>query len=415
MLGCGLVLYAVVRERTRSVWWGLIAAGLFAAAYRTMDAYLDTAHSDGAFVLMALLGSWVIDRSRSWWGNIISVVLLSLSFWFKQHGALFLIGGVLYLTWREGIRRSWPYWLVAAVLGPVLYVFVGPTLFGSHFHYFTWTVPSAWTEPRIRSFLRYGFFLTTNYPLLTAAAVSLTVWTAVVRRAQFDIWQWQFVTALLSGLQGVLDRYSSDNIFIPIGVWSILVGTIALWEWGQRHLSMRGWRPVEIALLVSFCLFAYDPRTVVVSRQAQASYADLVKTLRALDGTVYAPWLGQLNGDYIFSPAAHWAPLEDMVRGPGRSIVNSPLVRRYLEPAIAPRGNAYVLSNWPIEGWPVLAFLGDYYKIIQDFGQRFEPLRGLPRRFNHGYPRYLYRNTRRDKTVDMPSLIPKQTTIKTAS
>ena len=45
-LGSGLIIYLVVKEKTRSLWWGLLAVGLFAAAYRVMDAYLDTAHSD---------------------------------------------------------------------------------------------------------------------------------------------------------------------------------------------------------------------------------------------------------------------------------------------------------------------------------------------------------------------------------
>ena len=80
--------------------------------------------------------------------------------------------------------------------------------------------------------------------------------------------------------------------------------------------------------------------------------------------------------------------------------------------AYGPNQYAAVLKTLVPRYRPDVIVIGAF---VNDFGQRFEPLRGLPRRFNHGYPRYLYRNTRRDKTVDMPSLIPKQTTIKTAS
>ena len=64
-IGVGVVLFIVTRRRTNSFWWGFISAGAFAAAYRVMDAYLDSAHSDSWMVFLALAGSFVIDRSRS--------------------------------------------------------------------------------------------------------------------------------------------------------------------------------------------------------------------------------------------------------------------------------------------------------------------------------------------------------------
>src|SRR5512143_1676389 len=37
MLGSGIVIFLAVKNQTRSLWWGIIAAGLFAAAYQVMD------------------------------------------------------------------------------------------------------------------------------------------------------------------------------------------------------------------------------------------------------------------------------------------------------------------------------------------------------------------------------------------
>ena len=45
-VGSSLIIFSVIREKTASIWWGLMGVGLFAAAYRVMDAYLDTAHAD---------------------------------------------------------------------------------------------------------------------------------------------------------------------------------------------------------------------------------------------------------------------------------------------------------------------------------------------------------------------------------
>jgi 4-amino-4-deoxy-L-arabinose transferase-like glycosyltransferase len=135
--GSGIILYLVVRRKTGSVWLGIAAVGLFASPYRVMDSYLDTAHSDSWLLCSALVGSYLIDldRSRKW--NLIGILILVSAFWFKQHGVIFTMGGLLYITWQKGIKRSFPYWCVAMVTGPILYIFGGPRLFGPCFHYFT--------------------------------------------------------------------------------------------------------------------------------------------------------------------------------------------------------------------------------------------------------------------------------------
>jgi 4-amino-4-deoxy-L-arabinose transferase-like glycosyltransferase len=66
MAGSGAIIYLTVRKWTGSWWWGLMALGLFAAAYRVMDAYLDTAHSDSWLLCAALLGTYLASFCSSW-------------------------------------------------------------------------------------------------------------------------------------------------------------------------------------------------------------------------------------------------------------------------------------------------------------------------------------------------------------
>ncbi|NDJ85665.1 MAG: hypothetical protein GYB66_07250 [Chloroflexi bacterium] len=401
MVGSAFMIYRIVSEKTASRWWGLIAIGLFAAAYRVMDAYLNTAHSDSWFLFSALMGSYIIDRnwSRNW--NLAGVGILAAAFWFKQHGALFAIGGVLFLTWREvrqldwgwrdGIQRSIPYWLLAGVLGPTLYVFGGPWLFGEEFHYFTWEVPRGWSELTLGAFFRYGFFIARNY-LAIAAASGLFVAFIVLRdRKKLNIWHVQFVFAMLSGFMGTLDPGSADNVYIPMGTWFIVVGTIGLHELEARIEIAQQYRVAALAVAVTFALFIYDFQSVVVSPNADESYDDFTAMLENLHGPIYAPWQGHISGDYNLYPNPHWVALEDMIRGPGRDTRNHPNTRRLLEPAIHPNGAAYILTNKSLDTYAWIEFLEDYYVLEQDFEDRFEPLRTTPKRFNHAYPRYLYR------------------------
>jgi hypothetical protein len=144
-------------------------------------------------------------------------------------------------------------------------------------------------------------------------------------------------------------------------------------------------------LFITFIIFFYNPLDVIVSPEANVSYADLVAVLDNLHGQVYAPSLGQLQDGYMLYPAAHWVALEDMIRGPGRSTENHPNTRNLLAPLLDPQRPSFILTNYPLEQDRMLGFLLDYYVLEADFGDRFISLTVLPKRFNHLWPRYLYR------------------------
>src|SRR5262249_56685669 len=101
-------------------------------------------------------------------------------------------------------------------------------------------------------------------------------------------------------------------------------------------------------------------------------------------------------------PAAHWVALEDMVRGPGRVTDDSPVAERLTAPALHPDGPAFVLANQPLAALAVLAFLQDDYVLACDLGDRFLALRVLPKRYDHGWPRYVYQS--RNRPVDTAAL-----------
>jgi hypothetical protein len=389
--GAGLIIFLIVRRRTGRAGWGLAALGMYAAAYAATDFYLDTAHADSWLLLTALLGSDLIDR-RARWQGWCGLLLLIVAFWVKQHGAFFAVGGVLYLTWREGVRRAIVYWLTAAALGPVLYFLGGPSLFGPRFLYFTWEVPRRWTELSGDAVVRYVRFIARNY-LLLAGLGAASVWLTAVRERlkTLNVWQVQLGGALLAGFLGALDPGSSNNVFIPAGAFLIVAGTLGLHEAAARAEWVRARRLHLPVMLMTFALLMYDPRPAFVSPEARRSYADFIGMLKGLDGQVYAPWIGQLGGDYTFHPAAHWVALEDMIRGPQANVESHPNTRRLLAPALEPGGKAYVLTNYPLRNFAWLAFLEDYYVLEADFGERFKPLGALPTRWDNRWPRYLYR------------------------
>lgn len=400
LAGCVFVTYLLVRGRTGSVWWGLIAAGLFAAAAGVMDMYLVTAHSDSWFLFMTLLGAALIDRDRGQKWDLLGTLFLVAGFWFKQHGALFAVAGVLFLTWRAyarvglhaGLRRVWPAWAILIGLGPFLYLVVGPALFGPRFIYFTWMVPSQWSEFGISTLYRLGTFVLQFYALPAIVTGLYVVWALLRPRVRLNVIHAMAGFAGLSALMGALDGGSANNVFIPMGTWFLTAAVLAIFEWSRVEGR---WRQAGacLALFLSFTLLLYNPLAWRTDPNATAVYADFLSEIESRPGLLYSPDISTVEQTDHFYPNAHWVALEDLVRGRSRETANQPIVRELLAPLEAPNQPAWILTNLPLEEKEVLNFLMAYYTLDTDFGERFAALSTQPGRFYTGYPRYLYRYT----------------------
>jgi hypothetical protein len=391
MLGASIVIFLAIKRHTRSSWWAIMAVGLFASAYRVMDTYLDNAHSDSWLLFTVLMGCYLIDINRSHLTNVLGVMCLIVSFWFKQPGAIFAIGGVLYLTWRDGLKRSWMYWAIAGLLGPVLYAVAPSRLFGPLLHYYTYTVPSQWSELSFSGVKRYFGYAIKYYFALAGIGTAVSVHFLIKEGRKVSLWYFMFPFAMLSGFVGALDQGSNNNVLIAMGVWFILTGILGLHYLTEKYAPMQSWAIHLAVLAMSFALFFYKPASVLVSPKSSEAYGDFVGYLNSLDGSVYAPWLGQLENGYVFSPSVHWVPMEDLIRGPGVDEYSHPTTRILLDSVIHPDGTAYILMNYPLEQDPLLSFLLDDYHLEADLGDRFSPLSTLPKRFNLAYPKYLYK------------------------
>ncbi len=400
MLGSIAAIFVIVRERAQSAWWGAIAAGLFCASYAAMDAYLDTAHSDAWLICCALWGTYLVSR-ESRGTRFVGVLVLVAGFWFKQHGAIFLGAALVYLAWREGIVRAIQYWLLAILLGPVLYVWAPGHVLGPGFHLFTWHVPSGWSQFGAHTIPRVVLYVAEFYPALAVVALA-GLWRAVKAR-EIGLLDLELAAAALTAFMGSLDPGSSYNVFIPLATFTIVCGTIELARIATRVPLWHGVRPALVLTLVAFAPLVHDPRAFWLPASSRAAYADLQATIRAMDGKVYAPGIGELVDGPQLYPTAHWVALDDMMRGPHRTAADSTLSRRMLDPVRHPAITAYVLTNHPLTTLaPPVSELASSYTLVEDYGERFASLTALPRRFDHGYPRYLYRSVAPGEVTHAP-------------
>jgi hypothetical protein len=279
--------------------------------------------------------------------------------------------------------------MLASLLGLALYLFAPARWTGPLFHEYTWTIPRQWVSVNFATIRRLAGFHTRAYGLLAVAAGM--GWLAGLRRTTLgNIWYFLLPFAALTALSGAMDSESNNNVFIPLGTWLIVTGVLTLDQATKGSSWLSRWRVPSLVAAASFVLLVYNPWTVIVSPGAAAAYADLQGYLKSLDGTVYAPWIGPLPDGYRFSPEIHWVPMTDIVRQPGKDLSADPVIQSLLEPVVHPAGRAYVLTNLPLEQDSGLSFLTGEYELAVDLGDRFQALSTLPKRYNLGWPRYLY-------------------------
>jgi hypothetical protein len=389
------VTFAATRDRTGDWRWGLIASGLFASAYKVMDAYLDTAHSDSWMIGAALAGTLMIERATTRTRQCVGVAVLCAAFWFKQHGALFAIGGVAYLTLRCGTWRSLPAYAVATVLGPALYL-ISPWFFGPATHLFTFVVPSSWSVFSPRSLARLGVFMTTSYPVLVGLAAFDYIGAWRDRFSSLSIWHIQGIAALASGAMATMDTGGAVNTFIPFGVFTIILGTFGLARAMAVHDTSQ-LRRYLIAALTALCFLplGYDPRNYVTDTSAEQQYEKLVAVLRNLDGPVASLSLGQLPTDFALSPTMLWVAIDDLGRGRQAHPENIQTAKALLETYASQPAPRYLLLNEPIDAGWLQGRLSAHYELWRDFETQYAALSGLPGTYEtrQTYPRYLYRKT----------------------
>jgi hypothetical protein len=213
-----------------------------------------------------------------------------------------------------------------------------------------------------------------------------------LRSRSVGILELQLGAAFLSAFMASLDPGSTYNVFIPMGAFCILCGSIELARMDERAVTFFGARLSYVVALLAFATLLYDPRMFWLPSSARSSYAELQETIRDLPGPVYAPGIGQFVDGPQLTPAAHWVALEDMMRGPHRTSADTARARHILDALRHPATTAFVLTNQPLAAMPEpVNELAPSYVIVEDFGSRFAPLTALPRPTNPGWPRYLYR------------------------
>ncbi len=141
-LGCFGMIFELVRRETKSIFFGLVSVGLFAATYRISGSWFDVGRVDMLFLLLALLSFYVLRFHDSYNSLIISGLLISLAFLTKQTALFIGIAMCVYcLLYLRGWKKIVYPATFAAVLG--ISTLLLNAVSGGWYTYYIFTLPRA--------------------------------------------------------------------------------------------------------------------------------------------------------------------------------------------------------------------------------------------------------------------------------
>lgn len=294
-LGCFSLICLIVKKETSNAYCALLSGCLFAATYKISGAWFDIARVDSLFLLLFLLGLYILRLRISNGSVILAVMLFSLSYFCKQPALLMSIPLALYF-WLQSRRLGLLY--TAAML-----IFIGATtlwldwLHDGWYSYYIFYLPRRFPIAEPHDLIRFWtndlalplgigcamalFYLLFGSPgsanrsrlfyLLMTVGMLVASWVARIK---------------LGGNGNVLfPAYAAVSVLFGIGLNSVL-------EFVRRYgrdnkNAMKSF--VYICCILQFMALAYNPMLLIPSQKDREAGQKLVQTLERIPGDVFVP------------------------------------------------------------------------------------------------------------------------------
>ena len=311
-LGSFVVLWRMVQKETRDPVAGLVAAGIFAAAFEVSGAWFDLARVDSLFILLLLLAVSAARVARNWRGGMTVGLLLFLAFFTKQTALLAAVPLLVYLgfvRWRVA---------VGAVVTLALFLVVSTTALDwtSHgwYSYFVFhELPNQGINAKaLRTFIPTSLLRPTGWAIAIAlAGIVLSCW----RQRSRGIWPfWIVVSAGLVGASwlSLVHAGGSSNVLIPAYAGVAIctgLGYDAIRRADVRRPGLVGALVAGI-LVVQVVQLSHRPLHESPSASSEAAGRQFIALVASIPGQVIVadhPWYDTLAGkpSWAQSEAVH--------------------------------------------------------------------------------------------------------------
>lgn len=333
-----VLLGAYVSRDTGQRAAGLVAAGLYGAAYRWGGAWFDVGRVDALSIALAM-GALYAARFRGGLGGAaLAGALGGLAFLTKQTtlGIVLPLGVPLFARDR---REAAVFALTLGILaGAVVGVLHRGSDGWSSWYVFGLLGGHPWYPPKV------GGFWTQD--LLWLAPTFFAALGGLPRegeRAGRAFLLWPTLGMLAVAWMGRAHIGGYDNTLLPAALAAALLGGRVV----GRALRRRG--PIApgvfALLLVQLLLLAYDPRYQLPAPGDVAAGERVVAELAAIDGELFAPHQGYLALRAGKAPSVHAMAFGDLLSSGGHEAVARPFVERLERALVQGRYAAVLLAE----------------------------------------------------------------------
>jgi len=345
------LLFWVVRRETSSL-YGLLAVGIYAALFRTSGAFYDLARPDALYIFLIFVGVVLAYRFENWLGVVAASLVFVGAFFTKQTSSVFVPPIILYLMWRDWrhalvftglvfglsalgvwvLNRATDGWFWTYIFeghqGHLFYwknilleywrdvLFLAPVLLIIPLLWFGYRVPiiglslllcAHWIYAYVfraqtldyvpHMYYRELFYESPRWLILVPPAligllaVQYRLRNPVGIRIQTPgFWLLMFVAGVGASALNHSTQWAYSNCFMPIALFSACLIPMALrdlMDSGPREAPGAWLLPV--ALLVQFVAWGYSPGKQVPGDADYTAYAQMEKTIEAIDGKIFMP------------------------------------------------------------------------------------------------------------------------------
>ncbi|MCP4600683.1 MAG: hypothetical protein GY847_09155 [Proteobacteria bacterium] len=387
-IGCFVLIFLTVRKDTKETLPGVVAAGLYAANFRTGGAWFDLARVDSLFVLFLLISVYMIKFRITFKSYLLAGILMALAFLTKQ-AALVAAVPLMCLCFVQNRRIAFIFVAVTALIvgaSTLLLDFVHD----GWYSYYVFYLPKAHAIEK-RMFLDF-WVKNLFWPMPIASVLALIYLATHLKGSKKKTglsYGFMFVAFVGTSWFSSLHSGSYDNVFLPAyAAISILFGlaTHSIFQF-IRTLRVDRQALLEICIclicMLQFALLVYNPLSQIPTGEDSKAGAEFVDELSLIEGDILIPRHGYLSQKIGKRNFAHEMAMSDVLRGDKEG--GGVKLQREILQAVQKRQLGAIVVDYD---WLKIDIERDYVKLQKNlFGKEnvFLPVTGVRTR-----PKYIY-------------------------
>ena len=291
-----VTIFLFVKRETGNGYAGGLAAGMFAATFRIGGAWFDIARVDSLFLMLLLIGLYIVRFQTAYAPLVCAGLLFSLAILTKQTALIVtapVIGYVALTDWRKAV-------VVTAVIGLVV---GGSTLAlqqvsGGWYKYYVFDLPGHFTARIVRSSILsfWSEDILSHLGIACGLAVAGIVGALSVGKKGGVFYCLMMAGMLLGAWLPRIQSAGYDNTLMPAHAGICLsfgIGVHRVMEYARRwSLTDRAVVGISVYSLcvLQFGALFYSPRKQIPSDRDITAGRALVATLDRIPGRLFMPY-----------------------------------------------------------------------------------------------------------------------------